>query len=93
MKSENLTRRRLLAGATATVAATGIAPRRAKSASAPTEIRALLITGSPLYPKYWETLTEDFKKKTGITVSYDLLAVHPADLERGHARRGPQHPV
>ena len=53
MKSENLTRRRLLAGATATIAATGIAPRRAKSATAPTEIRALLITGSAFYPKYW----------------------------------------
>ena len=77
MKSENLTRRRLLAGATATVAATGIAPRRAKSATAPTEIRALLITGSAVYPKYWETLTEEFKKKTGITVTYDMLAFTP----------------
>ena len=42
-----------------------------------TEIKALLISGGPLYPKYWEALTADFKKQTGITVSYDLLQFMP----------------
>ncbi|MGA9316280.1 MAG: extracellular solute-binding protein, partial [Solirubrobacteraceae bacterium] len=42
-----------------------------------TEIKALLISGGPLYPKYWEALTADFKKQTGITVTYDLLQFMP----------------
>ncbi len=77
MKPNNITRRRFLEGTTATVAATAAVPRRAKSATETTEIRALLITGSAVYPKYWETLTDEFKKKTGITVTYDMLAFTP----------------
>ena len=69
------------------VAAPGIARAEA------TEIKALLITGGPLYPKYWEQITQDFKKKTGITVNYDLLEFTPAHFEDGHARRRAQQPL
>ena len=68
-------RRSFLRASTA-AAATGFAPRLAKAAET-TEIRALLITGGPLYPKYWEALTKDFKEKTGITVTYDMLQFTP----------------
>ena len=74
---ENLSRRRFLGSSTAAVAASGIASGIARAASGVTEIKALLISGRPLYPKYWETLTADFKKQTGITVSYDLLQFMP----------------
>lgn len=74
---ENLSRRRFLGSSTAAVAASGIASGIARAASGVTEIKALLISGGPLYPKYWEALTADFKKQTGITVSYDLLQFMP----------------
>ncbi len=73
----NLSRRRFLGSSTAAVAASGIAPGIARAASGVTEIKALLISGGPLYPKYWEALTADFKKQTGITVTYDLLQFMP----------------
>lgn len=95
MKLENLSRRRFLKGTTTAVATSGIAPRRAKSAAEVTEIRALLISGSPLYPKYWQALTEDFKKKTGITVSYDMLPFTPMtskEVTLG-AARSPEYDV
>jgi ABC-type glycerol-3-phosphate transport system substrate-binding protein len=72
-----LSRRRILSGSTAAIVASGIAPRLTRAAGNVTEIRALLITGSAVYPKYWETLTQQFKEKTGITVSYDMLAFTP----------------
>lgn len=77
MKSEHLSRRLFLGGTTAVAAASGIAPRRARGAAGATEIRALLITGGPIYPKYWETLTQQFKQRTGITVTYDMLQFTP----------------
>lgn len=86
---ENLSRRSVLAAATATAAA-GVTPRLA-GAAAPTTIRALLITGGPLYPKYWEKVTQDFKAKTGITVAYDLLEFTPLtskEVTLGAARSG-----
>ncbi len=88
---ETLSRRRFLSGSTAAIAATGVAPRRARSATAATEIRALLITGGPLYPKYWEALTSNFKDKTGITVTYDMLQFTPMtskEVTLGAARSG-----
>ena len=69
-------RRSFLSGSAALVAGSGFAPRLASSAPAG-EIKALLITGGPLYPKYWEKITNDFKSKTGITVNYDLLEFTP----------------
>lgn len=74
---ETLNRRRFLGGSAALAAASAAAPRLARAAGGTTEIKALLITGGPLYPKYWETITQDFKKKTGITVNYDLLEFTP----------------
>ena len=75
--SETLSRRGFLHGSTAVAVASGAAPRIARGATGVTEIRALLITGGPLYPKYWEALTKDFKQKTGIAVSYDMLQFTP----------------
>jgi ABC-type glycerol-3-phosphate transport system substrate-binding protein len=69
--SFEISRRGLLGGTAAMVAAPYIA--RAEAA----EISALLITGGPLYPKYWEQIANDFTKKTGIKVKYDLLEFTP----------------
>lgn len=74
---DNLSRRLFLGGSTAAVAAGNVAPRIARAAGEVTEIRALLISGGPLYPKYWEALTGEFKKQTGITATYDLLQFTP----------------
>lgn len=74
---DTLSRRLFLGGSTAAVAASSVAPRIARAAGEVTEIRALLISGGPLYPKYWEALTTEFKKQTGITVTYDLLQFTP----------------
>jgi ABC-type glycerol-3-phosphate transport system substrate-binding protein len=76
MVSENLSKRGFLGGTAAMVGASALAPRFARGAAA-TEIRALLITGGTLYPKYWEKLTQDFTKQTGIAVKYDLLEFTP----------------
>ena len=76
MVFEKPSRRLFLGGSAALVASSGMAPRRARAADA-TEIKALLITGGPLYPKYWEKIADEFKKKTGITVNYDLLEFTP----------------
>jgi multiple sugar transport system substrate-binding protein len=72
---KNLSRRTFLQSSAA-IAASGVAAPHVARAEA-TEIRALLITGGPLYPKYWEQITQEFKKKTGITVNYDLLEFTP----------------
>lgn len=74
--SDKLSRRGFVGGTAALMAASGLAPRRARAATG-TEIKALLITGGPLYPKYWDKVVQDFKAKTGITVSYDLLQFTP----------------
>jgi ABC-type glycerol-3-phosphate transport system substrate-binding protein len=66
-----ISRRGLLGGTAAVLAA----PYIAKAEAA--EISALLITGGPLYPKYWEQIVNDFTKKTGIKVKYDLLEFTP----------------
>ena len=79
---ENLSRRRFLGSSTAAVAASGIASGIARAASGVTEIKALLITGGPLYPKYWEALTATSRSKTGITVTYDLLQFMPMTARR-----------
>ena len=71
-------------------AGAGVAAPRIARAEA-TEIKALLITGGPLYPKYWEQIAQDFKKKTGITVNYDLLEFTPLTSKTvtlGAARSG-----
>lgn len=73
--SANLTKRGFLGGAAA-AAGVGAAPWVAKGAEA-TEIRALLITGGELYPKYWAKIIADFTKATGIGVKYDLLEFTP----------------
>ena len=75
--SNKLTRRTFLSGtAAAAAAASGIAsPYVARAADQ--EISALLITSGGFYPKFWETVTADFKAKTGITVKYDLLEFTP----------------
>lgn len=86
---ENLSRRRLLVGSTAAAAASCASPGRLRAAGRRTEIKALLITGGPLYPKYWEKITRDFTTETGITVSYDLLEFTPLtskELTLGAAR-------
>ena len=54
-----------------------LAAAAARIGAGATEIRALLITGGSLYPKYWEKITQDFTKKTGVTVKYDLLEFTP----------------
>src|SRR5579872_5091359 len=77
MTSTKLTKRNFLKGAAVTTAAGwSAAPWIAKGAEA-TEIRALLITGGELYPKYWEKIVQDFKAKTGVSVKYDLLEFTP----------------
>lgn len=75
MMSNKLSRRLFVGGSAAMAAASGVAPRLARADT--TEIKALLITGGPLYPKYWEKIAQDFKAKTGITVRYDLLEFTP----------------
>ena len=77
MASEKLSKRGFLGGTAAMAGASALAPRLVRAATAPTEIRALLITGGTLYPKYWEKLTQDFTKQTGIVVKYDLLEFTP----------------
>src|ERR1700761_6114012 len=73
---KNLSRRQFLHSSAVIATGAGVAAPGIARAEA-TEIKALLITGGPLYPKYWETITQDFKKKTGITVNYDLLEFTP----------------
>ena len=89
-----LSRRGFLGGTAAVAASSLAAPYIAKGAEA-TTIRALLITGGALYPKYWEKITGDFKAKTGITVNYDLLEFTPMtskEVTLG-AARSPQYDV
>ena len=76
MVTDKLSRRGFIGGTAAALGASTITARRARAAGA-TEIKALLITGGPTYPKYWETIVQDFTKKTGITVKYDLLEFTP----------------
>ncbi len=71
-----LSRRQILGGSAALAAGSVVSPYIARGAAA-TEIRALLITGGPLYPQYWAHIAEEFKKKTGISVKYDLLEFTP----------------
>ena len=76
MVTDKLSRRGFIGGTAAALGASTITARRARAAAA-TEIRALLITGGPTYPKYWEKIVQDFTQKTGITVKYDLLEFTP----------------
>ena len=73
--SGTLSRRRFLAATTAVAAGSLAAPWVARAQAA--EVKALLITGGALYPKYWESIVKDFTAKTGIKVSYDLLEFTP----------------
>ena len=73
---ETLSRRRFIGASAALVAGSGAMPQAARAAESG-EIKALLITGGPLYPRYWKQITDNFKQKTGITVSYDLLEFTP----------------
>jgi multiple sugar transport system substrate-binding protein len=73
---KHLSRRRFLQSSAIIAASAGVAAPQIARAEG-TEIKALLITGGPLYPKYWEQIAQDFKKKTGITVNYDLLEFTP----------------
>ena len=73
---KHLSRRRFLQSSAMIAASAGVAAPRIARAEG-TDIKALLITGGPLYPKYWEQIAQDFKKKTGITVNYDLLEFTP----------------
>jgi multiple sugar transport system substrate-binding protein len=79
--SRKLSRRGFLTGSAALLAGSAAVPLLSScgsSASAKaTEIKALLITGGALYPRYWQKITSDFKKQTGITVNYDLLEFTP----------------
>jgi ABC-type glycerol-3-phosphate transport system substrate-binding protein len=87
---KHLSRRRFLQSSAIIAASAGVAAPRIARAEA-TEIKALLITGGPLYPKYWEQIAQDFKKKTGITVNYDLLEFTPLTSKTvtlGAARSG-----
>jgi multiple sugar transport system substrate-binding protein len=87
---KHLSRRRFLQSSAMIAAGAGVASPRIAHAEA-TEIKALLITGGPLYPKYWEQIAQDFKKKTGITVNYDLLEFTPLTSKTvtlGAARSG-----
>ncbi|BCP55261.1 putative amino-acid ABC transporter periplasmic-binding protein y4oP [Kaistia sp. 32K] len=71
-----LTRRGFLGGSAAALGASTLSmPHIARAAG--DEIRALLITGGPLYPKYWEKVVNGFTEKTGIKVKYDLLEFTP----------------
>jgi multiple sugar transport system substrate-binding protein len=88
---DKLSRRRLLAGSAGMAAAGSLVPRFAIGATEATTINALLITGGPLYPKYWDTITQNFKNKTGITVNFDLLEFTPLtskEITLGAARSG-----
>jgi multiple sugar transport system substrate-binding protein len=76
MVTDKLSRRGFIGGTAAALGASTITARRARAAAA-TEIRALLITGGPTYPKYWEKIVQDFTQRTGITVKYDLLEFTP----------------
>ena len=76
MLTDKLSRRGFIGGTAAALGASSLATRRARAAEA-TEIRALLITGGPTYPKYWEKIVQDFTKKSGISVKYDLLEFTP----------------
>ena len=76
MVTDKLSRRGFIGGTAAALGASTFAARRARAAGA-TEIRALLITGGPTYPKYWEKIAQDFTQKTGIAVKYDLLEFTP----------------
>lgn len=60
---KNLSRRQFLQSSTVIATGAGVAAPGIARADA-TEIKALLITGGPLYPKYWEQIAQDFKKKT-----------------------------
>ena len=87
---KHLSRRRFLQSSAMIAAGAGVAAPRIARAEA-TEIKALLITGGPLYPKYWEQIAQDFKKKTEITVNYDLLEFTPLTSKTvtlGAARSG-----
>jgi multiple sugar transport system substrate-binding protein len=87
---KHLSRRRFLQSSAIIAASAGVAAPRIARAEA-TEIKALLITGGALYPKYWEQIAQDFKKKTGITVNYDLLEFTPLTSKTvtlGAARSG-----
>ena len=87
---KHLSRRRFLRSSAMIAAGAGVAAPRIARAEA-TEIKALLITGGPLYPKYWEQIAQDFKKKTEITVNYDLLEFTPLTSKTvtlGAARSG-----
>jgi multiple sugar transport system substrate-binding protein len=75
MVPDKLSRRSFIGG-TAALGLSNIAARRARAAGT-TEIRALLITGGPTYPKYWEKIVQDFTQRTGISVKYDLLEFTP----------------
>lgn len=76
MVTDKLSRRGFIGGTAAALSASTFAARRARAAGA-TEIRALLITGGPTYPKYWEKIVQDFTQKSGISVKYDLLEFTP----------------
>ena len=76
MLTDRLSRRGFIGGTAAALGASSFATRGARAAEA-TEIRALLITGGPTYPKYWEKIVQDFTKKSGISVKYDLLEFTP----------------
>lgn len=75
--SFTFSRRGFLGGSAALLGATTLSARHIARAAAGDEIRALLITGGPLYPKYWERIVSDFTQKTGIRVKYDLLEFTP----------------
>ena len=87
---KHLSRREFLQSSAMIAAGAGVAAPASPRAEA-TEIKALLITGGPLYPKYWEKIAQDFKKQTGITVNYDLLEFTPLTskiVTLGAARSG-----
>lgn len=73
--SGRLSRRKFLAASSAVTASSLAMPWVARAQTS--EIRALLITGGPLYPRYWEQVTNEFREATGITVNYDLLEFTP----------------
>ncbi|MBN9432629.1 MAG: extracellular solute-binding protein [Bosea sp.] len=75
--SIRLTRRGFLGGSAAVIGGSTLAAPYIAQAQNADEIRALLITGGPLYPKYWEKVVADFTAKTGIKVKYDLLEFTP----------------
>jgi multiple sugar transport system substrate-binding protein len=74
---DRLSRRGFLGGSAALLGASALSAPTIARAAKGDEIRALLITGGPLYPKYWEKIVSDFTEKTGIKVKYDLLEFTP----------------